>query len=295
MKNLTILFIPLLYSLSAPCQPEWAPTGVKWGYITTDGFNVLDERIYESVGEETFSGKLCRVVQKSTTTYYTYEENGQVFIYNPIDSSFQVRFDFNVQTGDSWQFTNETGSLLTAHVDSTATKNFGGLPYQVQYVRVTDPALPCCDFTEEVIVGLGSTERFLLPFVTDLTIEFSFGLACYFSEDTGVLGIVEFPNLDIDCNDLYTSSVNLDFNVSPISLSPNPARGQVTIEMPQPLTTDSRWSLYSATGQRVLSQELEKGHLRYNVPLAGLPPGLYFWEVRSEGRQVGSGKLVVSP
>ncbi len=93
---------------------------------------------------------------------------------------------------------------------------------------------------------------------------------------------------------LVVSSVQLPHPRQQVAVYPNPASGHATVEVPLPLTADGVWSLYSATGQRVFSQKLGKGQLRYNVPLAVVPPGLYFWEVRSEGRQVGSGKLVVS-
>ncbi len=93
---------------------------------------------------------------------------------------------------------------------------------------------------------------------------------------------------------LVVSSVNVPHPRREVAVFPNPASGQVIIEMPQPLPADGEWSLYSAVGQRLLPEKLGKGHLRYNVPLSGVPPGLYFWEVRSEGRQLGSGKLVVT-
>ncbi len=47
-------------------------------------------------------------------------------------------------------------------------------------------------------------------------------------------------------------------------------------------------------GQWGLVENLGKGQTRYNISLTGVPSGQYFWEVRSEGQQVGSGKLVVS-
>ncbi len=134
------------------------------------------------------------------------------------------------------------------------------------------------------------------------------GAACNFVQHGFVMpaeniaSIPNFPNYRLGtgypvCDStiqLVVSSVQVPHPQRRVAVYPNPASGHLTIEMPQPLITDSRWSLYSATGQRVLSEKLGKGQMGYNVPLAGVPPGLYFWEVRSEGRQVGSGKVVVS-
>ncbi len=75
---------------------------------------------------------------------------------------------------------------------------------------------------------------------------------------------------------------------------PNPASSYIIVEMPQPLTANSEWSLYNAVGQRVVSKVLERGFTMVQVWLPDVAPGLYFWEVTGEGGRFGSGKLVVT-
>jgi hypothetical protein len=66
------------------------------------------------------------------------------------------------------------------------------------------------------------------------------------------------------------------------------------VEVPQPLATEGQWSLYNAVGQRVVLQKIARGATRVEVSLAGVPPGLYFWEMRGGGERMGSGKLIIS-
>jgi len=94
---------------------------------------------------------------------------------------------------------------------------------------------------------------------------------------------------------LVVSSVNVLPPPVEVQVYPNPASGSITIAMPRPLPAGSRWSLYSAVGQRVLSHKMERGTSEVNISLSGVPPGLYFWELRSEGGGLPrSGKVVVS-
>ena len=79
-----------------------------------------------------------------------------------------------------------------------------------------------------------------------------------------------------------------------VAVFPNPAGGQVTVEVPQPLVTEITWSLYNAVGQQVLLCKMEREATKVQVPLMGVPQGLYFWEMRSGEGRMGSGKLIVS-
>jgi Secretion system C-terminal sorting domain len=75
---------------------------------------------------------------------------------------------------------------------------------------------------------------------------------------------------------------------------PNPASHQVTVSMPVPLPRSAAWVLYDQLGREVASAEMSAGQLKVEVAVGHVPPGLYFWGVGSEGRKVGSGKLIIS-
>ena len=134
------------------------------------------------------------------------------------------------------------------------------------------------------------------------------GLACNFVQHEFFLpaintyAIPNFPNYRLGtgypvCDptiQLVTSSVQVLPQPWEVSVFPNPAGGQVTVEVPQPLAAESVWSLCNAVGQRVLLHKMERGTTEVQVRLTGVPPGLYFWEMRDGEGRMGSGKLIVS-
>jgi PKD domain len=76
-----------------------------------------------------------------------------------------------------------------------------------------------------------------------------------------------------------------------ISVFPNPAQSATNFQLGGDyLPRQAMLTLYTATGQPVLSQRLMAGWSL--VGLEGIAPGLYFWEVRDGDRQLGTGKLV---
>ena len=79
-----------------------------------------------------------------------------------------------------------------------------------------------------------------------------------------------------------------------VRVYPNPVGGQVTVEVPVAWKQESEWVLYNGVGQQVLSQKIVKGAAKLEVDLSGISVGLYYWAMRGDDGQVGSGKLVVS-
>ena len=293
MKNLPSTICMFLFAISFSAQPEWSPIGAKWKYVVTDNYGYVQEKLYECKGEEMYAGKLCRVIEENGFKYYSYEENGQVFFYNNIDSSFQIRYDFNKQAGESWQFL-ETQDTLTVTVDSVYARQYSGQTFQLQHVTITDPNIPCCPSWEDVVIGMGSAKFFSFPFVDSLTTEFTFGLACYFSEETGVLEVVAFPNVEIDCDALSVETDEVTEEGVQVLLYPNPAADFINVEMQNPSINTSGWSVYNTIGQQVLFQKIEKKAMRKTISLIGIPSGLYFWEMKNGGGRLGSGKLIIS-
>ena len=77
-----------------------------------------------------------------------------------------------------------------------------------------------------------------------------------------------------------------------LSVFPNPAREATNFILSDYLPQHAVLYLHTATGQVVLTQRIGFGW--NSVPLEGVAPGLYFYEVRDNGKLLGSGKLVVA-
>ncbi len=134
------------------------------------------------------------------------------------------------------------------------------------------------------------------------------GLACGFVQHEfhlpaiNTYTIPNFPNYRLGtpypvCDSTIqpvTSSVQVLPPIQKASVYPNPANGQVVLELPSPLAAESEWSLYSAVGQCILSYKIGKGTAQETMQLGEVQPGLYFWEIRNGRGIMGSGKLIVS-
>jgi hypothetical protein len=92
---------------------------------------------------------------------------------------------------------------------------------------------------------------------------------------------------------LVTTSVQVPPPLRGARLWPNPASGEVFVELAAPLPQPGTWALYNGMGQRVRREALAAGQAEHSFSLAGLPPGLYFWEAKSSNQRLGGGKLVV--
>jgi hypothetical protein len=78
-------------------------------------------------------------------------------------------------------------------------------------------------------------------------------------------------------------------------LYPNPAQGQVALELPAEWTRDgaAQYRLYNALGALAHSGTAAEGTETVFVPLTGLPDGLYVCQVLRDGRVLGTTKLSI--
>ncbi|MCF8245410.1 MAG: T9SS type A sorting domain-containing protein [Saprospiraceae bacterium] len=76
-------------------------------------------------------------------------------------------------------------------------------------------------------------------------------------------------------------------------LWPNPASEMVNVTLHGTLAKPATFHLFDPLGREVKRTALSAGQQESEVGLAGVPPGMYFWRVESQGKLVGSGKIAV--
>jgi len=76
-----------------------------------------------------------------------------------------------------------------------------------------------------------------------------------------------------------------------IKVFPNPASAQLTLSIETP--ANGEWQLFHADGRLALRQLLQAGKPTYEIDVALLPPGMYFYRVFLEGQPAGNGKVSV--
>ena len=78
----------------------------------------------------------------------------------------------------------------------------------------------------------------------------------------------------------------------PLRIHPNPTTNDITVKLPQPTTSGMQLRITGAAGNTLLTLNLAPGTTEQPVRLDGLPGGLYFLQITSEGRVLAARKLV---
>jgi hypothetical protein len=96
--------------------------------------------------------------------------------------------------------------------------------------------------------------------------------------------LVRFRGVSAYGNNLYLDNVNFagtvgieeNMNVGALSVYPNPSSGDFTVLLPEPAGMTDILELYSITGAKVYSQEIQAGQEEVEVRTKGLDNGVYF-------------------
>jgi hypothetical protein len=96
------------------------------------------------------------------------------------------------------------------------------------------------------------------------------------------------PNGDI------TTSIGLipELKYLGIKLYPNPAKENITIDFKNALTQEAELFIYNALGQKLRSYSLQKHQSEINIGLFGIKSGVYYCELRTNNKTIGTGKFI---
>jgi hypothetical protein len=75
-----------------------------------------------------------------------------------------------------------------------------------------------------------------------------------------------------------------------VKIFPNPTTDLIHLELDKGI--DGEVFFFNMMGQQVFQQYISKNEKRYEWSLDGVESGIYFYSIISEGRLVGSGKVV---
>jgi len=139
------------------------------------------------------------------------------------------------------------------------------------------------------IDGIGSLSSHLLHPSTEHLIVDSpdWTLLCYF-ENADLLYHDDFYDT---CNYNSPLSVEETESIFRLTLSPNPATTQITLQSENRFPSSTNFQLFDITGQLVLQKALtDKTNL---IPVAALSKGMYLYRIISPGHSSASGKLAI--
>lgn len=291
MKNLFTLVFAFLFSVPLFSQIEWAAEGTRWWYNTRDfgAYNMTFE--YLATGQATVGGELCQVIEKGNDVFYTYESDGEVFLWNDEDSVFTLLHDWNKVQGETYDCSTAgvIGQELTCHVDTVYSIEFEGQNFQAQKITIYNPDVPCCNSHETVVEGIGGMTHFDSRFVTALTIDIVFDLLCFESAPTGLLTITEVPFAN--CFSLANATFEVNGQLFEMTVSPNPALGDATLRYTLPPGVPAAGiHIFDSLGRQLSFFEIKNA--QGEIPLGNLPAGLHFVTLVVDGKVVGTERVV---
>jgi len=77
-----------------------------------------------------------------------------------------------------------------------------------------------------------------------------------------------------------------------IKLYPNPAKENITIDFKNALTQDAELVIYNTMGKKLRSYSLQKHQSEINIGLFGIKSGIYYCELRTNNKTIGTGKFI---
>lgn len=159
----TIVTVLLFCSLSWQAQAqtkEFAPVGATWFYSYHNMvIPVVSYSTLECYGDTVLLGINAK---KISGAYFLYENNKQVFLYQPQINDFTLLYDFNKNTGETWDIVTPMWGIadtFTVIVDSVGIEIINADTLKVQYLRSLD--MPWV-FDGKTIEYIGNT-MYLFP------------------------------------------------------------------------------------------------------------------------------------
>lgn len=299
MKNLFVLLTLKLIAVYAIGQIPFAPLGAKWyyEYVPCPNGPPGTHFVNEVTEDSMILGKSCTLI-KSGSCYinasclqknYVYQEGEKVYFYEPDFNTFQMIYDFSLQAGESYKIKIcqlWDSDSITVVVDSADTDIEG-----FQYLRILATNQSILNGTTyKIKKGVGGLNRnpLLLPEDCVFTSENcdTTNLLCYETPSSGIINISGSFCEPSSISEISKS--NLGFKNYP-----NPASGYVKLSWDVQLSKNIIWHLYDQLGREVRRAVLSVGQQEVQVSVGDVVTGLYFWNVESEGRQLGNGKLII--
>jgi hypothetical protein len=321
MKALLLIITLLIANTNRSSAQKWAPLGMTWTYSFVPDYWGPDiyPVVWEAYDTVFTHGHLCTIVKpkyESLDTFrlarysslITYEDSGVVYLYSPLTGRFSTLYDFNKKVGEGWEISGiereySRGDTMTCKiavvVDSIQTVVINGTSLRKLFLS-SAPGSLIWSFDGAIIEGIGHLTR-PIPWNTcyrepvfegedcgrmwDCANHY-FGLRCI---DNGELGFYDFKRVPY-C-DYKRTEIDEQKQEIACTLFPNPARGFFTIQLKDNAGSGPYFlSVRNQLGQTVFTQQIKQETTSIE---AHWPPGMYFYQLTSEGVPAASGKIAL--
>lgn len=286
MKNPTILIAFFFFLNNAVGQIPFAPLGAKYNFVAN--FPVFYSN-YEITEDTVILGKYCTMIDFMTgpgcnefwgQKQYVYQDEEKVFLYDEASNAFQMIYDFDLPVDSSYRVKVCQDFWGTDSITVLVT----GYNNDIQYLEI-NPDNPIWIQTSEIKIGIGhklNTLLLLAPWADSWST-----LLCYETPATGVIHVSgNLCQLDA-VNDI------VDINQHKIMFFPNPTSAYIQFMFSPALEHNATLKLYDEIGRESKQVLLSPQQQTNEILVGDLPSGIYFWNIVSEEKIMGSGKVVI--
>jgi hypothetical protein len=294
-------------TINSSFSQEWAPIGARWHYTERFAFSDdVDYLMFTSEKDTLFNGIWCNKLLKRHSMFctdrppdyeITFSRNDTIYFYDPNFEQFQVLYDFNAQTGDSWiirtkdTFNPPDIDTIMVVVDSTGIIDINGTDLKKWYVtyHCFYETAYGMTYPSEIIERIGDMTylfNFYPEFALACDANWSDGLRCY--EDP-VLGFYSTGIAD-SCTYVWTGIEDKLTDRDIFTIYPNPAMDFTWLSLP---VSEKRFtvSMLDPSGRIILTDTNVKGPL-FRLPLLDYSSGLYLLLIEYDNK-IHSVKLMI--
>ncbi len=295
MKTLFTFVFAFLFTAPIFCQDEWAPIGTVWYYRSFSVFSPPSLAIWTATGDTVLQGVSCTKIVRYDDIYM-YKENEKVFIYNPQDSTFGLLYDFSVQQGGQWKIKVNDDlhwpfDSMTIEVDSIIDREVSGKTIKTQLVSLYNVQGQLMG-TDSIFENIGSANS---PyFFNDINPDIIY-------PEGGTRGLQCFETPGEDALNFYgqaclvSSDEERPKNNTLFSIGPNPATDHLHVAFINRQTSNAgTFGVFDISGKLVNSFAAAPSTSLLDIPLGGIPAGLYFLKYLENGVAVAVERFVVS-
>ncbi len=298
MKKNAILTVILFLPVFLFCQKPFAPLGAKWGGIVQCSPTFWPcppsyplYYTFEVTEDTVIQGKYCTLIYDrdwglGNEKTIIHQDGHQIYRYDRQAEDFKLVLDFSKDVGESWQIEVPDSWAGTDTFTINVTEKDGAF----RRVSISGDSPLFTDLPlYEGFGGLAHNKRLLIGFEFFIIVDPIIWdeLTCYIDPVEGLL----FGNA-LGCEPTSTAIRELEKAV--FTVSPNPASTHIVLNWNYTLAKAAEWSLGDVLGRTIKSQALTPNTERQSMPVENLANGIYFWNVQSEGKIIGAGKVMVA-
>jgi hypothetical protein len=208
------------------------------------------------------------------SSYFLRSSGKQVFLRQSMDTSEYLLYDFNLSVGDilPLTFNNFATDITVTHIDSIYTLQ----GYRKRF------ALTGNTWAEYLLEGIGHSKGLVEPL--HVPFECGYNLVCFSLDDSAY-----FPSTGPSCD--FSVEIISGKNEFKHNVWPNPFNTFTTIQF-NAVVNNAELNIYNFHGQKTTAIKGISAD-RIKVERGALNPGIYFYDLKQNNLNIGTGKLII--